>query len=228
MKKNKLFILLCCIVFLVRSACAETLVVGVGEGFAEAAPALADKVNQALLDSGLEIETRTLPAERCLQMAGHGEIAIDAGRIPSAVTEFPDLIRIEPSYSTINYWLVSPGKANCMLSAEERAQLPIVGLLGYRYFKNLVFPRFQNPVEVSNISELVNLLQNGRAVFTVLQQGHIDYVEDQVGLKLSTCDSEPFISMPVHSYIHKNYAWAIPKLEAAYQRAFGEPRELSQ
>jgi len=52
-------------------------------------------------------------------------------------------------------------------------------------------------------------------------KNRLEHVYKNYEETLAVC-VENEISIPLHSYVHSDYEWALPKVEAAYAKLFGK------
>lgn len=201
---------------------AEKLVVDIQEAFLKSKPQLAEKLKNVLLSTGIEMDILSLPNQRGLVMFEQKRIHMETTRTTVAVASIPDLIQIQPKITEYHGLLVTHTPEYCHLDAEELSKKSIAGLLGVPSFAKLAYPRFATHEEVASMEQIVQMIASKRVDFTVWAGDEIRKLMADRQLPIVICDDKPFISVPIYSFIHKDYAWAVPKIEAAYKKAFSE------
>lgn len=207
------------------SAFSETLSVGIASALIEDYPNEYEKMKKALLSTGLNFDFRVLPSERSLQMLSRGELAMDLSRQPSAVASYKDIVQIEPSTRNLSLWLIthSDSSSLCNLDSKSLKNHSVVGIRGFRIFNDFVYPYFSYHEEVNHLGQALYMIFDKRAEFTVWTVPGLDKAQKRIGQAALVCGEKPFINIKMHSYIHKNYSWAILKIEQAYRQYFLNP-----
>ncbi len=201
---------------------SQVLSVGIALALIEDYPKQYEKIKQALMSTGLDFDFRVLPSERSLQMLSRGELAMDLARQPSAVASFKDLIQVNPPTNSLELWLMThpDNKSLCTANLADLKPHSVVGIRGFRIFKNAVYPYFSNHEEVNRLEQALHMIFDKRADFTLWTVPGLVKAQDRIGQAAWVCGKKPFIKIKLYSYIHKHYAWALPKIEQAYRQHF--------
>ena len=215
----KLLIILLALPFTVH---AETFIVGINETLIQNAPTIKDKITSTLNNTGLDLEYRILPAERVLLSLAKGDIAMATYRQPHAMKDFPHLIQIQPKVSKHELFLFThpDHRSLCELESKAFAEHSIAGVLGTRLFPEFVYPNFKYHSTAMDIQAVVKMVSAKRADFGLWPIKYILKTESETGLDVHICDQAPYLVFNFYSYVHPKYAYAIPKIEAAYRKAF--------
>ncbi len=201
---------------------AESLVVGISGTTARGIPETVATIKAALLSTNLELDIREFPGERSIVLLTQGEIAIDVYRQPAAVAMFADLIQIKPSVGVLEFWLVTH-KSNaylCQLNEAQRSRRTVVGVRGARFYGNYVYDNFLAHEKVNNFSQVLEMIRDKRVDFSVWPVAPLENALKDYGFNAHVCKGKPYLTLKFYSYIHKNYSWAIPKIEKAYREYF--------
>jgi len=203
---------------------AEKLIVGINEAIVahHYSPTTRNKIRSALNSTGLDLEFQALPGERILLSLARGDIAIATYRQARAMKEFPHLIQIQPAIEKRELFLFTTPSKSALCQSETKAlsKLSIAGILGARFFPAFVYPNFGSHSEVLSLEAAMKIVDVNRADFGLWSIEGILKTKSDNGLNVHICDEAPYLTLAFFSYIHPKYAFAIPKIEAAYRKEF--------
>lgn len=206
--------------FFVAQIHASEFPVVIGETAYNSMPGLADRVVSALQEQGLAAKLTVEPGDRALHLLRNGQFALDIIRHSRVVKNYTELRQI--SHPVINmHWsriVSSSVKENCTNSATD---LSIVGIKGIRAFEGVIVPKFKSITWVSTESLAFRMISAQRTDITYWMSDHLGAVHKDYADTLTVC-AENDINVVLHSYVHSDYEWAMPKVEAAYAQLFGQ------
>ena len=200
---------------------AETIPVGINTVLQATLPHKAKAIESALESTGLDIEYHYLPPRRSLNKLLDRELAIDAYRTPSVMAKYPGTIQINPAVDMQYVWLVASSKALCSVTSDKMKNYSIAGVRGVYIFQE-IFKNFGSHLETGNFTAVASMLHNKRVDFSLWPRKGIEAIRTRDQLDIYICGDKPYKSYAFHSYIHKDYIWALPKIEKAYQQQFGK------
>ena len=204
---------------------AETLKVAVAEAAYRNLPQIRGRILEALRQSGFEIDLVALPGNRALLAASRGEVAIDVYRQREAIARVPNLVAIEPPVDRVTFGMITsvdtPG--HCDAGESQFSEMSVVGRLGIKLYEEYYFPRFARAESVSDFEQMLKLVAARRIDVSFLTEEAFARMAGEYRQRLLFCPGR-HDSFTIHSFIHKDFLWAKPRIEAAYRRAFGSSR----
>ena len=182
-------------------------------------PGLAERVVKALQVQGLDASLSVIPGNRALKLLQEGRFALDIIRHTEIVEHYSQLRKINPKVVNLQWSRItsSAAKENCTLPGKD---LTIVGVEGIPAFEGVIVPEFKNITWAPTEDGAFRMISAGRSDVTYWIKNRLDRVHKNYAATLTVC-VENEINIPLHSYLHKDYEWALPKVEAAYANLFG-------
>jgi hypothetical protein len=183
-------------------------------------PGLAERIIKALQEQGLDATLNVTPGNRALKLLQEGGFALDIIRHAKIVGHLPQLRKINPSVINLRWSRItsSSAKENCTLPGKD---LTIIGIEGIPAFKGVIVPEFKNITWVPTEGSAFRMISARRKNVTYWMKNRLDSVHKNYAETLTVC-VENEINIPLHSYLHSDYDWARPKVEAAYASLFGK------
>ncbi len=224
-KNNIVRLLFVCSAALLYSAhgqAQQVLQVGIHSSLEKYRPEKVQQIKQALASTGLQFEYLVLPNERTLRMASYGNLAIDMYRQPLAMKAHKDMVRVLPAVDKVEFWLYTHPATPNLCNREAHDQQTVVGVLGIHWFKNYIYPKFKQHQEVSQFSQAFKQVASGRVGLSLLTRMGIDQEIAKTHLPVTICGTEPFLTIKMYSYIHKDFSWIIPHISKAYDKHFSD------
>jgi len=183
-------------------------------------PGLAEQIVKALREQGLDATLDVVPGNRALKLLQQGRFALDIIRHEEVVENYSQLRKIKPSVINLQWSRItsSVAKENCTKPGKE---LTIVGIKGIPAFEGVIVPEFMNIAWTATEDSAFRMISAGRHDVTYWMKNRLDSIHKNYAANLTVC-VENEIDIPLHSYLHDDYEWALPKVEAAYEKLFGK------
>jgi len=181
-------------------------------------PGLAERVVKALREQGLDAKLKVMPGNRALKLLQQGRFALDIIRHAEVVENHSQLRKISPKVISLQWSRItsSAEKENCTSSGKD---LTIVGVKGIPAFEGVIVPEFRSITWAPTEDSAFRMISAQRSKVTYWMKNRLDSVHKNYATSLTVC-AENEINIPLHSYLHKRYEWALPKVEAAYANLF--------
>lgn len=204
---------------------AETLKVAVAETAYQNLPQVRGRILEALRQSGFEIELVALPGNRALLAASRGEVAIDVYRQRESIAQVPNLVAIEPPVDRVTFGMITSvdTPAHCDASEAQLGEMSVVGRLGIKLYEEYYYPRFARAESVSDFAQMLKLVAARRIDVSFLTEDAFARMAGAYRERLLFCRGHRK-TFTIHSFIHRDFLWAKPRIEAAYRKAFGADR----
>jgi len=182
-------------------------------------PGLAERVVKALQEQGLDAKLKVMPGNRALKLLQQGRFALDIIRHAEVVENYSQLRKISPQVINLQWSRItsSAEKENCTLPGKD---LTIIGVEGIPAFEGVIVPEFMSITWAPTEDSAFRMISAQRSKVTYWMKNRLDSVREDYASTLTVC-AENEINIPLHSYLHKRYEWARPKVEAAYESLFG-------
>jgi len=183
-------------------------------------PGLAERVVKALQEQGLDATLSVIPGNRALKLLQDGRFALDIIRHTEIVEHYSQLRKISPQVINLQWSRItsSDAKENCTSPGKD---LTIIGVEGIPAFEGVIVPEFMNITWAPTEDIAFRMISAQRSNVTYWMKNRLDSVHKNYAATLTVC-AENEINIPLHSFLHKNYDWALPKVEAAYANLFGK------
>ena len=183
-------------------------------------PGLAERVIKALQEQGLDATLNVVPGDRALELLQHGRFALDIIRHAEVVEHYSQLRQISTPVINLRLSRIvsSAVKENCTKSGED---LTVIGVKGIRAFEGVIVPKFMRITWAPTEDSAFRMISAQRGDVTYWMKNRLDNVYKNYAETLTVC-VENEINIPLHSYVHSDYEWALPKVEAAYANLFGK------
>lgn len=206
--------------FFVAQLHASEFPVAIGNTAYSNMPGVAEKIVKALKAQGLDARLQVVPGNRALQLLQHGGVAIDIIRHADIVEHYSQLRQINPPVINLNWSRLTSSAAieNCTRSGEG---LTVVGIKGIPAFEGVIVPKFKSITWAPTEFSALRMISAGRRDITYWMKNRLGSVREDYAETLTVCE-ENEINIPLHSYLHRDYEWALPKVEAAYASLFGK------
>ncbi|NNE63739.1 MAG: hypothetical protein HKN34_06635 [Gammaproteobacteria bacterium] len=205
------------------SAKAETLPVSVSILVSDNFPRLIRRATRALKKTGLDIKVNTYPHKRSLAMLSRGEVALEIARIPYAVSQFTDLVRLQPSVQSLNYQMITSSKTPemCEVNEEDYESMSAVGILGSDPHETYYSSKFRYFTIIGDAPALVKFVVLRRAEVSFLPEIVLNALPEEKmrGLKVCKTNSTEF---EAYLHLHKNYIWAKDAVETELKAEFNK------
>ncbi len=199
---------------------ATELPVTIGNTAYDNMPGLAERVVKALQEQGLDATLSVTPGNRALNLLLQGRFALDIIRHAKVVEHHSQLSKVSTPVINLKFSRItsSTAKENCTLSGKE---LSVIGIKGIPAFKGIIAPEFKSMSWAENEEAAFRMISGRRHDVTYWMKNRLDSVRKNYSESLTVC-AENEITISLHSYLHEDYEWALPKVEAAYAHLFGE------
>ena len=199
---------------------ANEFPVTIGNTAYENMPGLAERVVKALQEQGLDASLSVIPGNRALKLLQEGRFALDIIRHTEIVEHHSQLKKISPKVINLQWSRItsSAAKENCIKPGKE---LTVIGIEGIPAFEGVIVPEFMNITWAPTEDIAFRMISAQRSNVTYWMKNRLDSVRMNYAASLTVC-AENEINIPLHSFLHENYEWARPKVEAAYANLFGE------
>lgn len=183
-------------------------------------PGLAERIVKELNNQGLNATLKVVPGDRALYLLKHGHSALDIIRHPKVVEGYTQLTQVKPAVNNIQFVRIvsSEKKENC---TDAGGDLSIIGVKGIRIFNGVITPKFKSIIWVPNEDIAFNMISLKRGDMTYWLKNGLSTVKNTYSETLTVC-TENEVAIPLYSYVHEDYEWALKKVEAAYAKLFGE------
>lgn len=183
-------------------------------------PGLAERVVHGLQEQGLDARLHVVPGNRALYLLQQGGVAIDIIRHEKVVEHYSQLRQINPPVINLHWSRItsSAAKENCTKPGKD---LTVVGVKGIPAFEGVIVPQFRTITWAPTESNALRMISARRSDITYWIKNRLDSVYSDYKETLAVC-VENEINIPLHSYLHNRYQWALPKVEAAYKNLFSE------
>jgi len=182
-------------------------------------PGLAERVVKALQEQGLDAKLKVMPGNRALKLLQQGRFALDIIRHAEVVENYSQLKKISPQVINLQWSRItsSAEKENCTLPGKN---LTIIGVEGIPAFEGVIVPEFKSISWAPTEDSAFRMISAQRSNVTYWMKNRLESLRENYATSLIVC-AENEINIPLHSYLHKRYEWALPKVEAAYANLFG-------
>jgi len=182
-------------------------------------PGLAERVVKALQEQGLDAKLKVMPGNRALKLLQQGRFALDIIRHAEVVENYSQLKKISPQVINLQWSRItsSAEKENCTLPGKD---LTIIGVEGIPAFEGVIVPEFMSISWAPTEDSAFRMISAQRSNVTYWMKNRLEGLRENYATSLTVC-AENEINIPLHSYLHKRYEWALPKVEAAYANLFG-------
>ncbi|MBV1919551.1 MAG: hypothetical protein KUG73_02635 [Pseudomonadales bacterium] len=183
-------------------------------------PGLAERVVKALQEQGLDATLNVVPGDRALQLLQHGRFALDIIRHAEVVGHYSQLRQISPPVINLRWSRIasSAAKENCTKSGKD---LTVVGVKGIRAFEGVIVPKFRRITWAPTEDSAFQMISARRSDVTYWMKNRLDNIYKNYAQTLTVC-MENEVSLSLYSYVHSDYEWALPKVEAVYANLFGK------
>jgi len=183
-------------------------------------PGLAERIVKALREQGLDAKLKVMPGNRALKLLQHGSFALDIIRHAEVVENYSQLRKINPKVIDLQWSRItsSAAKENCILPGKD---LTIIGVEGIPAFEGVIVPEFKSITWAPTEESAFRMISAQRSKVTYWMKNRLDRVHKDYPTSLTVCTQNE-INIPLHSYLHKRYEWALPKVEAAYANLFSK------
>lgn len=200
---------------------SETLVIGIRNDVHD--PGMlkaAEWIKEAVQASGHKIQFDYLPAKRSLKLASIGYLDGEFYRHTFVETKFPSLVRVDIPLGKFDYdvWIYAGN--NCMEDIDALEQLKPVGIRGVVFFEDFIYPKSDvGYEEVANIGQAMEILQRGRADYTVHNKSVIEFHSKKSSVKLRNCFDTPLFSKYFYLYLHESNRHLVESIEQTLREA---------
>lgn len=200
---------------------SETLTIGLREQAIEPEVEMAiDLVQDAAQSIDLHFQFERLPSKRSLHLAAEGVLDGEFYRHSVIEPLYPSLVRVNVPIGGYQYYVWVYREVPCMNSQAELAQLKPVGHRGAKFYEMQVYPLSKvGYEEVLNISMSLEMLQRGRADYTVHEPNIMQHFAKLEDIQIKRCFNKPLFSMPFYLYLHESNQALIPQLEKAIRES---------
>jgi len=183
-------------------------------------PGLAERVIKALQEQGLDATLNVVPGDRALELLQHGRFALDIIRHAEVVEHYSQLRQISTPVINLRLSRIvsSAVKENCTKPGKD---LTVIGVKGIRAFEGVIVPTFMRITWAPTEDSAFRMISAQRGDVTYWMKNRLENVYKNYAETLMVC-VENEINIPLHSYVHSDYEWALPKVEAAYANLFGK------
>jgi len=183
-------------------------------------PGLAERVIKALHEQGLDATLNVVPGDRALELLQHGRFALDIIRHAEVVEHYSQLRQISTPVINLRLSRIvsSAVKENCTKPGKD---LTVIGVKGIRAFEGVIVPTFMRITWAPTEDSAFRMISAQRGDVTYWMKNRLENVYKNYAETLMVC-VENEINIPLHSYVHSDYEWALPKVEAAYANLFGK------
>ena len=205
--------------FFITQLHASEFPVAIGNTAYNNMPGLAERIVKALKEQGLEARLQVVPGNRALHLLQQGGVALDIIRHTKIVEHYSQLRQITPPVINLQWSRITSSavKENCTKPGKD---LTVIGLKGIPAFEGIIVPTFKSIAWAPTESSALRMVAAGRRDVTYWMKNRLDSVHEYYEETLIVC-VENEINIPLHSYLHNHYEWALPKVEAAYASLFG-------
>jgi len=201
-------------------AVAEPLIVAVAKPVTVSVPDKLDKIKNALKSTDLELTYVTYPARRSAIILNSGKAAFSPYIMDAR--SHSDLIKIPVVLGVQEVWLLSKSADTCPSDMNQLSQYSLIGLGGLQLLKP-VYLQFNRYSLAGSVPAAIKMLMAGRGDFTIGDSAAINPMAKRLGINnanFANCGDKPLTSHTFHTFVHKNYAWAVPQIEQALKAAF--------
>lgn len=221
----KLLTKLLILILLSSPAMAETIRLAVSEQLYRAQLPWIEKMQQAMTLAGHELELIPLPGKRALMEANNGVHHGDAFRGEFVLPSVKNLTPVKVPVDHFNMYAWSVYNKN-LSSLEALNTLTPIGIRGFAYFDQMAPEIAGKFLFVDSMDDVHRILTNRADTYFVGTREFILGLEKQQQLPagaLKIIYSEPIKSFSAYCFIHADYAYLIPQLEAAFAQVFTTP-----
>lgn len=203
------------------SAKAEALPVSVSILVSDNFPRLIKRVTRALEKTSLEIKFNFYPHKRSLAMLSQGEVALEIARIPSAVSQFTDLVRLQPSVQSVNYQMITSSKTPelCGVNEEDFESMSAVGILGSDPHETYYSSKFRDFTMVGDAPALIKFVALRRADVSFVPEIVLTALPEEKMHRLEVCKTNSTM-FEAYLHLHENYLWAKDAVETELKAEF--------
>lgn len=196
---------------------ADTLTIGVRENWVSPDLQQAKQITSlAAATIGHNIRFEQYPSKRSLMLASQGKLDGEFYRHPLIEPLFPSLKRVKTALGSFDYYVWMYQDAPCIENTDELTQLKPVGQRGGIFFHQLIYPLSKgNYEEVETTAQALEMLQRGRADYTVMAHSVMQRFATLNEIPVKTCLDKPLFSMGFYLYLHESNQELIPALEQA-------------
>ena len=205
---------------------AETLQLSISDAVSNNFIQLTQRIVQTLRSTGYDIEIQIVPNKRSFSLLKQGKVAIEVLRNPIIAEEFPDLIVVKPAVLHLEFLMVTSAKTPeyCSVSEDEFDTMSVAGVQGIGIHKFIYYPKFGHSTDLLDVPTASKFVSLQRANVTFLPSQVFTLLPEDVMSTLLVCQSHK-TTFGFNTLIHKNYKWALNKIEAAYRKEFGINQE---
>lgn len=211
------------LLMLARPCFSEDLTLSISQTLIDHDPRVVAQITRVLAGTDYDVKVLVSPNKRSLSLLTKGEVAIDALRADVVIDALPNVIAINPPVVSYIFKMVtSSEKAElCDIPESEFHTLSVVGILGFEVHRIYFFPKFGKHFEVPNAVSALTFLSLGRADVVFSPEDVLSQFDESLMKQLHVCDTYAK-RLNFHSVLSDKYLWALPSLEAAYKKVFGE------
>lgn len=146
--------------------------------------AVGSKILQKILPiAGVQVDVQPLPSARATLVARAGRVDGEVARIANFASNYPELIRVEPSYLTFHTVAFGKNKEQLALNKPEALKTYKVGIVrGVQHSENAV-SGVADVTRVNNVEQLLSMLEAGRFDIAVDTRASGEFALKRLGFK---------------------------------------------